>query len=159
MTSDGIHAVDTLRWMAGEPKNVTSIVRDLYADYENSFNALIGFKNGCVGFLATNWAVGKRVHIFEMHAKGISAFVDPNEKAVIYSDNKEEGRVMRTTEVAGSDEFSKYYGYYAENRHFIDCIKECRQPETNFEDAVKSMQLVEDIKCSRFQNDSKQRRG
>lgn len=150
LTCDAIHAVDTLRWMAGEVKGVKSSVRNIYADYENSFNALIEFEGGCVGFLVTNWIVGKRVHTFEMHAKGISAFMDPNEKAVIYSDNKEEGLIIRADETAGSSEFAKYYGYYAENRHFIDCIKECRQPETNLEDAVKTMELIEDIKCGRI---------
>jgi len=148
LTCDAIHAVDTLRWMAGEVERVAGSVRSIYADYENSFNALIEFKNGCTGFLVTNWAVGKRIHTFEMHAKGISAFINPNEGAVIYSDNKDEGHAMRTDEVAGSHEFAKYYGYYAENRHFIDCIRECRQPESNFEDAVKTMELVEAIRCS-----------
>jgi len=150
LTCDAIHAVDTLRWMAGEVERVASNVRSIYADYENSFNALIEFKGGCTGLLVTNWAVGKRVHTFEMHAKGISAFINPNEEAVIYSDNSDDGRVMRADEAAGSSEFAKYYGYYAENRHFIDCVRECRQPESNFEDAVKTMELVETIRCSRL---------
>jgi virulence factor len=146
LTCDAIHAVDTLRWMGGEVEEVKGNVRGLYADYENSFNALIEFEGGGVGFLVTNWAVGKRVHTFEMHAKGISAFVDPNVRAIIYRDNKEEGQVIGAEEAAGSGEFAKYYGYYAENRHFVDCIKECRQPESNFDDAVRTMQLIEDIR-------------
>jgi len=150
LTCDAIHAVDTLRWMAGEVERVASNVRNIYADYENSYNALIEFKGGCVGFLVTNWAVGKRVHTFEMHSKGISAFINPNEGAVIYSDNEDEGRVIRADEVAGSQEFAKYYGYYAENRHFIDCVKERRQPESNFDDAVKTMELIETIRCARI---------
>jgi len=150
LTCDAIHAVDTLRWMAGEVERVASNVKSIYADYENSFNALIEFTGGCTGFLVTNWAVGKRVHTFEMHAKGISAFINPNEGAVIYSDNRDEGYVLKADEVAGSREFAKYYGYFAENRHFIDCVRECRQPESSFEDAVKTMELLEDIRCSRL---------
>jgi predicted dehydrogenase len=85
-----------------------------------------------------------------MHAKGISAFVNPNESAVVYSDNKEEGLIITTKEAAKSDEFAKYYGYYDENRHFIDCVKEGKQPETSFLDAVKTMELVDAIYHSRI---------
>jgi len=142
LTSDGIHAVDTLRWIGGEAEKVASDVRSCCVDYANSFNALIKFRNGCSGLLTTNWAVGKRVHAFEMHAKGISAFINPNEKAVIYSDDKEEGLVMTTEEASGSGQFAKYYGYFAEDRHFVDCVRAGRQPETSFADAVKTMELV-----------------
>ena len=36
-------------------------------------------------------------------------------------------------------------GFWHENRHFIDCVKEGRQPLTNFADAAKSMELVDRI--------------
>ena len=35
-----------------------------------------------------------------------------------------------------------FYGFYGENRHFIDCIKEKNMPDTNFADALKTMELV-----------------
>ena len=142
LSCDAVHAVDTLRWMGGEVTAVASDIRKLHADYDNSFNALLKFENGGTGFLLTNWVAGKRVHTFEMHAKGISAFVDANDEAVIYSDNKEEGQILKTQEVAGSPENYKFYGFYGENRHFIDCVKGKRLPDTNFADAVKTMELV-----------------
>jgi len=145
LTCDAIHAVDTLRWMGGEVAAAASDIRKLHADYDNSFNALLRFESGATGFLLTNWVAGKRVHTFEMHARGISAFVDANEKAIIYSDNKEEGQTLKTQEVAGSAENRKFYGFYGENRHFIDCIEQKRMPDTNFADAFKTMELVERI--------------
>lgn len=145
LTCDAVHAVDTLRWMGGEVVAVASDVRRLHAEYDNSFNALMRFENGATGVLLTNWVVGKRVHTFEMHAKGISAFIDGNSKAYIYSDNKEEGIVLDAVEVAGSKENHKYYGFYDENRHFIDCIKQKQMPQTNFADAFNTMELVEHI--------------
>jgi len=145
LTSDAIHAVDTLRWMGGETESVASDVNRFYAEYSNSFNVLIRFKNGASGFLVTNWAVGKRVHTFEMHAKGISAFINPDDKALIYADNEEEPVTITAAEAAGSEDRVKYYGFYAENRHFIDCIKEDKAPETNFKDTAKTMELVNRI--------------
>ena len=143
LSCDAIHAVDTLRWMGGEVAVVASDIRSIDADYDNSFNALLRFENGATGILLTNWMVGKRVHTFEMHAKGISAFVDGNDRAVIYCENKEEGQVLDGKEVAGSDQNYKFYGFYDENRHFIDCVKTGRLPQTHFGDAVKTMELVE----------------
>lgn len=145
LREDAIHCVDTLRWIAGEAKTVQSLVRKYHTEVYNSFTSLIEFENGTTGILLTNWAVGKRVHTFEMHAKGISAFINANEKAVIYQDDKPEGKIVSTTETAGSEEFYKFYGYYEENRHFIDCIKENREPETSFPDAVRTMELIERI--------------
>lgn len=145
LTCDAIHAVDALRWMGGEVISVASDIRRLHAEYDNSFNALLRFENGATGFLLTNWVVGKRVHTFEMHAKGISAFVDGDDKAMIYRDNKAEAQMLDSREVAGSPETHKYYGFYGENRHFIDCIKQKQMPETNFADAFKTMELVNRI--------------
>jgi len=147
LTCDAIHAVDMLRWMGGEVEEVLSISGAFGEDLKNAYNAVVRFKGGGLGVLCANWAVGKRVHTFEMHSYGISAFVNPDDKAVIYADNKEEPiAVISTTEAAGSSDRRIYYGFYHENRHFIDCIKEDREPETSFSDAVKTMELVERIK-------------
>ncbi len=150
LTCDAIHAVDILRWMGGEVVSLASDIRKIYAEYDNSFNAILKFENGAVGFLLTNWVVGKRVHTFEMHAKGISAFVDADNNAVIYKDNNESAQIINAREIAGSSENYKYYGFYSENRHFIDCIKLKRMPETNFADAYKTMELVNRIYASQI---------
>ena len=145
LTCDAIHAVDILRWMAGEPKKVVSSVKNLFADYNNFFCAMIEFETGATGFLSTNWVSGKRIYSVEMHGKGIVAFVDPEKEAVIYRDGNEDGEILKTDEVAGSNEFFKYAGFYFENKHFIECVKTKTLPETNFSDAVKTMELVDKI--------------
>jgi len=150
LACDAVHAVDTLRWMGGEVKALASDVNSYYMPFENCFNALVHFESGATGFLVTNWAVGKRIHTFEMHAHGVSALLNPNDRAVIYADNSEEGQVITTQEAAGSDQNYRFYGFYDENRHFIDCLKEKRPPETNFADAVKTMELVDRIYASRI---------
>jgi len=145
LTCDAIHSVDILRWMGGEVKKIVSSIKNLYAEYDNVFNALLEFEKGAVGMLITNWVVGKRIFQVEMHAKGISAFAEPDAQAVIYKDNEEKGEILLTQEVAKSKERHKYSGFFAENRHFIDCLKEGKQPMTNFSDSVKTMELVDRI--------------
>ncbi|MBI3990764.1 MAG: Gfo/Idh/MocA family oxidoreductase [Candidatus Omnitrophica bacterium] len=145
LTSDVIHAVDNLRWLGGEVKKISASVRNLYADYDNSFNAIMEFENGAIGFLVSNFMVGKRIFAQEMHAKGISAYVEPEVKAVIYTDNIEEGTILESGEIAGSNELYVRGGFYSENRHFIDCVKNKKIPMTNFSDACKTMELVDRI--------------
>jgi len=145
LTCDAIHSVDILRFLCGEPKKVVSDIRAIDSKFDNSFNAFIKFENDSVGYLNTNWKAGKRIFSVEMHSIGISAFVDPEVEARIYRDNNETPEVLEAKEYAGSDAFYKIAGFYQENRHFIDCIKEKKQPLTNFADACKTMELVDKI--------------
>jgi hypothetical protein len=46
-------------------------------------------------------------------------------------------------ELAGSTDFWKYYGFYQEDRHFLDCVRSRTEPETSIQDALKTMLLLE----------------
>ncbi|KPJ63245.1 MAG: hypothetical protein AMS15_01185 [Planctomycetes bacterium DG_23] len=146
LTADAIHCVDALRWMAGEPSEVTSITARHHSDWTNTFNALIEFQSGSIGILKTHYGAGARIHIFEMHSLDISALINPDVEALIYRDGQGQPDVLDASGFAGSGEFYKYYGFYAENRYFVDCIKEGRQPMTNFADALLTMELVDWIR-------------
>lgn len=146
---DAIHAVDTLRWMAGgEVVKVSSSVRKLYKEFETCWLALVEFDSGCVGVLLTNWACGRRVHTFEMHGKGISAFVnpDPHGHTYVFADGKDAPLFSFTSnEAAESDDNHKVYGFFQENRHFVDCLRSGEQPLTHLADGVKTMELADMI--------------
>jgi virulence factor len=145
LSCDAVHAVDTLRWMAGsEAKAVTSCVDSWYMDFDNAFNAIIRFDSGAVGVLLTNWASGKRVHRFEIHGKGICAFVDWDTTLEIYHANQVVKSVS-LPEAAKSDKPHHVHGFFGENRHFIDCVKKGKQPICNFADSAKTMELVQRI--------------
>ncbi|MEM1558460.1 MAG: Gfo/Idh/MocA family oxidoreductase [Candidatus Bathyarchaeia archaeon] len=156
LVADVIHAVDALRFMGGEVDEVTAYVCRFYADYMNSFNALVKFRNGCIGHLCSNYSSGGRVHYFEMHSKALYAFVNlpfepEKQEALILRGGKSygEAEVLKNLDlVGGCRDFHVVYGYLQENRHFIDCIKNDEMPETNFKDAVETMKLVERIKSS-----------
>ena len=147
LLSNGTHAVDTLRWLANsEVEEIAVAKSQAFTKFDNSWQALIRFENGIVGVLLTNYSVGARVHTFEIHGKGISAYIDPDESAVIYIDGKRESpTILDTKGFAGSDAFIEYYGLRAENQHFVDSILEGRKPMPGFEDTLKTMKLVERI--------------
>lgn len=151
LTCDAVHTVDALRWMGGsDVMAVASDINSYDSERENSFNALVKFENGCSGILMTNWAVGARIHVFEMHSRGISALINPDvggSAIILDSSGRKE---ITTVEAAGTDANYKAYGFYGENRHFIDCILQDKQPETCFADAVKTMELVQQIYANRM---------
>jgi predicted dehydrogenase len=150
LTSDGIHAVDILRYLLGEAKKIKSIIKSIDRTYNNLFCAIMEFENGAIGILSTNWFSGKRIFSVEIHGKNILAFVDPEKEAEIYEDGKEEGEILKTEEIAESKDFFRFAGFYFENRHFIESIKTKKLPQTNFMDAVKTMELIDKIYSSLF---------
>lgn len=147
LTSDAIHAVDTLRYLCGgNVVAVASDVRRLLAEHFTAHYALVRFDSGATGVLLTNWMAGRRFFTFEIHAPGISAFGDPEEGGRVYADNKKEPlRTLDPFELAGSKEPYRAFGEYDMNAHFISCIRRGVQPETNLDDALKTMELVERI--------------
>jgi predicted dehydrogenase len=145
LSCDAVHAVDALRWLGGEPAHVASDIGRRANTFDDSFNALIRFEGGATGALLTNWAVGGRRHTFEMHGTGISVFADPNEQALIYRDGRGEPEILTTQEAAGSEEFRHYYGFAAESRHFIQCLRDGMQPSSSLADAARTMRLVNEI--------------
>ena len=152
LTSDAIHAVDTLRYMAGgNVVSVASDVRRLMATHHTSHYALVTFDSGATGILMTNWMTGRRFFTVEMHAPDMSLYGDPEEGGRIYADGQKEPiETLDPAELAGREEDYRAYGFYDENRHFIDCIKKGKLPETNFEDALKTMELVDKIYASQI---------
>lgn len=145
--SNGIHSVDTLRWMAGsDVKEVVSAVSKAFTDHDNSWHALIRFENGIVGTLLTNYSAGARSNKFTLHGRGISAYVDPDDSAIIYTDGKGKEPVkLSATEFSGSGEFIETYGIRAEDQHFVESILSGEKSMPDFRDALETLRLVETI--------------
>jgi len=147
LTSDAIHAVDTLRYLCGgEVVSVASDVRRLLADHVTVHLALVRFSSGATGVLLTNWMTGRRIFSVEIHAPGISCFGDPEEGGRIFADNKVEPlRLLNPAELAGTPADYRAHGPYDLNLHILDCVRRRVQPETNFDDALKTMELIDAI--------------
>ncbi len=146
LSCDAVHAVDALRFIGGDVKKVVGEVSNQGMSFGTRFNALVEFESGGAGVLMTNWRVGGRIHQFEMHGEGISAYVNPDFHADIYVDGATKAKRITTQKAAGgSKEPRVYYGFEGENRAFVDAVKTGQQPETCLADAVKTMELVDRI--------------
>jgi len=155
MMDDGVHAIDTLRWMCGgEVVRVQSLTRRVLVPDINFISAMLHFDNGAVGVMLNSWTSGRRIFRVQMHAPGICAEAEHEGKGRLYADGDTTGVEFDTREVAGSDEFHVYGGFRAKHREFIDCLKAGRQPGSNFSDAVKTMEVADRILAQALLNDA-----
>lgn len=147
LTCDGIHAVDTLRYLCGgEVISVASDSRRLDGGHWNIHLALVRFSSGATGLLLNNFMTGRRIFSVEVHAPGISFFGDPEEGGKVFADNKlEPVQTLDPFALCKSQEQYRAFGAYDTNLHFIECVQQNRQPETNFADALKTMELVDAV--------------
>ena len=137
---------------------MTSHVDTLYipGPVANNVMAQVEFSNGVVGQLhysmvtggapLTEGATAPGIFKVEIHGRNISAYVDAERQSTILADNGEpevfDSKVFG--ESAGSNP-EHWLGFWHQTRHFIDCIKESRQPSSNFADAVKTWELINQI--------------
>ncbi|HCL28676.1 MAG TPA: gfo/Idh/MocA family oxidoreductase [Candidatus Latescibacteria bacterium] len=147
LTCDGIHAVDTLRYLCGgEVESVAADNRRLDAGHWNLHLALVRFSSGATGLLLNNFMAGRRIFSVEIHAPGISFFGDPEEGGQLYADNQNEpAERLDPFELAGSQESHRAFGAFDTHLHFLDCLRKGRAPETAFDDAAKTMALVDEV--------------
>jgi len=151
MTDDGIHAIDTIRWMCGgEVLRVHSLAKRVEVPDLNFFAALIEFDNGAAGIIVTSWSSGSRVFRVEMHSPRVRADVELEGKGYLYADGNTTPVVYDAKEEAGSDQIWVYGGFQAKNREFIDAVKTGGQTGSNFADALKTMEVAHEILARSF---------
>jgi virulence factor len=143
MMDDGVHAIDTLRWMCGgEVVQIHSVTKRVMVPDINFFAVLLEFDNGATGVMLNSWSSGRRIFAVEMHAPGIWVEAEHEGKGILYADGDTKGVEHDTRQVAGSDELYVFGGFQAKNREFIDCLKSGEQPGSCFADAVKTMEVA-----------------
>jgi predicted dehydrogenase len=156
LTSDGMHAVDNLRWLCGgDVTRVASSVRTLNVPghVANAVMAQVEFSSGAVGHLQyshmtggsslTEGATAPGIFRAEIHGLNMSAMVDAERDSYIVADNGEPERYASRS-FAEPDESNPnhWLGFWHETRHFIDSVKAGVQPNSNFADTVKTVDLI-----------------
>jgi predicted dehydrogenase len=146
MMDDGVHAIDTLRWMCGsEVMAIQSHCQRIGAPDINFISALIHFDNGATGVMLNSWTSGRRIFKVEMHALGICVEAEHENKGRLFADGDTKGVEFDTRQVAGSKDLYVFGGFQAKNREFIDAVKHKRLPGSHFGDALKTMEVAETI--------------
>ena len=146
MMDDSVHAIDTLRWMAGsEVVKIDSFTNRVNTVDINLIMAQLTFANGCVGHLMNNWSSGKRIFAVEMHAPGIFVVAEHETKGYMYTDGNLTPQIFNTAEEAHSNENYIFTGVLAAAEDFVNCCLNGGQPSASFESTVNTMKVAEYI--------------
>ena len=133
-----IHALDTLRAIAdSDVAEVYSLVKRTISDFKDVHAAMILFENGCVAQLIANYTTDARLERYEIHGNNISAYLEGVSHGTVFCD----GTQHKLTDPGSG-------GTVEQNRYFLDRIKTnspISLPAANLDEAVKTMQLADNI--------------
>ncbi len=148
---NGIHFIDTFRFLGGEIKRVFAYLKKLNPEIAGEDFALINFEFAAPGLLAI-WDANRynepnyenpRLTFGEFHIDGTRGTIR------LYSN----GRI--TIQKLGQKEKEHIYEWKSENfagdcvfntqRHFIDCLKTGKEFETSGHDYLKSFSVQESV--------------
>ena len=164
---DAIHTIDLVRYIAGSKARSTMQLAARYGDspVDNAWNAIIAFENGVTGTVHSNYATGGRVHGFALHSSKASAYINIGFGGAacsaqilhhvtgtfsLASGGAGEQLIERLDgcEIAGSDEYHRYYGYQLQAQLFVKALLRGQAVPLNAQDALETMNLVHQMKAS-----------
>ncbi|MDE0633813.1 MAG: Gfo/Idh/MocA family oxidoreductase [Caldilineaceae bacterium] len=129
------HIVDPLYFLCGEPAEVTAQSDMFSAQREGHTLANIRFQGGAVGSMTSSFGSGGHSEQLTAYGNGYSVFID--------STSRGNGRVMRGRQVI--ETLDPVDSGAVQIRHFIDCIKEDKEPLTSGRKAVRIVRFIWEI--------------
>lgn len=153
----GIHYVDLMRWLFGEPVDVKGMTNTVDKEVDSSF--LMRFDSGVIGNLFLGGLPAWKRHWEELCITGTKGFAKvDNMLSLRYHFDQpvdtvgprwrtldEEDIVLTPVSTSGSGGWRDLYlnGYVGEIEHFLHCLQTGEQPQCNAQDHVKTMMLCE----------------
>lgn len=141
---DSIHLIDLMRFFGGEVAEVWAASAKRDAEFTNTHCASLVYESGAMGVVNTHHCVGARVHRFEVHARGMSAYLDVGDthapSCELWLDGKRaEPRVPPCPSAGvGPDN-------YGETLHFARLIAGEEEARSDLADAIESVRLAEAV--------------
>jgi virulence factor len=146
MMDDGVHAIDTLRYICGgEVVSIHSVAKRMGVPDINFFTALLEFDSGASGHVHCNWISGYRLFRVGIHGLSICADADLEGVGYLYKDGEKNRTEFDARCIAESTDEMVFCGFRAKIREFLDCLRSKKQPGSNFSDALKTHIIAEKI--------------
>ena len=146
MVDDGIHVADLLLFLGGaEVKSVTTSRHGHFTDWVSTFPAHVEFANGALGVFYFIRSAGARYLRYELHGRGISAYVRPPEIGEVFTDDDAKPTILNASEITGSEENIVIDGVVDMHEHFVECVQTGAEPRTSLQGSIASMELLEQI--------------
>jgi predicted dehydrogenase len=165
LIDDMIHVVDLCRYVCGGRVDETPEVHALQAQYggaewPNCYNAVVRFASGAQAVISGNRSSGGRTLRVELHGIGIGCYIDPfPDQLRVLTNNGKDDTTVSGAQLASSDERLDYDGTFAAHRHFVECLREHRQPLTDVRDVIATMRLLEQLESPFWLEDAPARAG
>ncbi len=164
-TTDIVHAIDLVRHLAGSEVEAAATVVGRFNDspVDNAWSSIMRFQNGITGTIHSSYQAGGRVHNFEMHGPGASAFINLGfggeecEADILYYKGAsmysmaaagigdKDREHIDGRELAGTNAHHAVFGYKQEDIAFVDALLGKAEPQCVIEDAAHTMELVETL--------------
>jgi predicted dehydrogenase len=157
---DVVHCVDLVRHVMG--KSVTKSA--LLETNAESWHTLMRFAGGGSGVVRSHYATGGRVHGFEFHGPGASAYInlgfeggpgceatlllanDPGRQSLsAMGQGKTEVIRLDGIALAGSGRYEDYYGYRDEQRLFFEAVRKGGYDAARTEEDLATARLIEQL--------------
>lgn len=141
--ANGIHALDTLRFFAGDIARITAFHRVVEGPMPDCNSAFIEFEQGAVGRAHMDW-FGPGAHRFEVRTRDATLTSGP------YFSTLELQRRGGAPETIALDAIDQQYkpGFWRQDQTFLECVragKPLPDPACDLEDAIKTMELIDAI--------------
>jgi predicted dehydrogenase len=160
--SHGCHYIDLLLWMLGRPKHGCHIGTNLgtpWMEREGSSHAVLKFENGALGHHFGTWGARGTKLRYSIHAQCTGGMLEadfatgqlilhrhpdtdvwPIDVDAVHDDHREFDSTDATKDVLYESGLLKQTD--KELLHFIDCIEQGRQPDTDGESALEGLRVI-----------------
>jgi virulence factor len=142
---NAIHMVDLLRWYCGgEPIDVTAHAAGEDPWQEDGVSAMIRFDNGNTGVLVAARNAGAWDEKLDAYGGGVTAAITAPDRVAITRDSETIVREM-SQEAFGWATATQTFGFAGAVHHFLDRVRDRRQPLTSGAEAAKTQLLLDQI--------------
>jgi virulence factor len=141
---NAIHIVDLMRYFGGEVRDLHAISKFTDPYYETFTSAQLEFESGAAGILIADRSSGQWEESIEMHGGNRSVLINmPN--SVTITDEEEKHTTEMTPLAMGWAKSEDNMGFSFAIRHFLDCVRDNKKPDTDAADAYKTHELLDRI--------------
>lgn len=142
---NAIHMVDMLRWYCGgEPVEVDAHAAGDDPWQEDGLSALIRFDNGNTGMLMAARNAGAWSEKLDAYGDGVTATISAPDRVAITRDSQTIVREM-SSEAFGWATATQTFGFAGAVNHFLDRVRDRKQPLTSGAEAAKTQLLLDRI--------------
>ena len=131
-----IHSVDLFRYLVGEVRNVSArmLTHDGRIDVEDSGIMLLESSEGIIGTIEASWATPGSANVIEVYGNSGAVFVDYVGGFKCFTEGS--GGWIQP-ELSGTSRFVR------QMEHFLECVRDGKQPRVTGEDGLEALKIME----------------